>query len=297
MIIVAFNSSGKCIKNSYLCIINFTRMTIVTVTSDWKNCDYYTGGLRGSLISLSSGLSVVEVTNSIPCFDVLQEIFILRSVFRHFPESSIHLLGVMSEPSPNAPMVIVFGDGHYFVGVNDGRFSLLFENPPSVCFEILKFNEMPFSSFMSLELFREAVDIILTNSFEKRTKICNLKRESSPGVVHNPNLIVGRVVYSDSLGNAITNIEKRLFDSIHKGRDFTIFVQGPYTKINRISRGYNDSSPGELIALFNSLGYLELAVNQGNITTLESLNPSSEIRIKFTTNIKQDINETGEGTQ
>lgn len=267
-------------------------MTIVTITSDWKNSDYYMGALRGSLISLSSGLNVVEVTNSIPAFDVLQEIFILRSVFRHFPDGSIHLLGVMSEPAPPTPMVIVYGEGHYFIGVNDGRFSLLFDNPPAVCFEILKAGEITFSSFISLELFREAVDIILTNSFERRTKICNLKRESSPGVVHNPNLIVGRIVYSDSLGNAITNIEKRLFDTIHKGRDFTIFVQGPYTKINRISRGYNDSAPGELIALFNSLGFLELAVNQGNITALENLNPSSEIRIKFANTIKQDINET-----
>jgi hypothetical protein len=190
-------------------------------------------------------------------------------------------MGVMSEPSPGANIVIVFGEGHYFVGVNDGRFSLLFDNPPAVCFEILKGRSIAFSSFNSLELFNEAVDIICTNSFETRTKICDVKRESSPGVVHNENNITGRVLYIDSFGNAITNIERRVFDSIHNGRDFTIFVQGPYTKINRISRGYNDSSPGEIIALFNSAGLLEIAVNQGNIALLESINPTSEIRIRF----------------
>ncbi|HBG25209.1 MAG: hypothetical protein A2X17_08370 [Bacteroidetes bacterium GWF2_41_61] len=256
-------------------------MTLVTITSDWKNGDYYLAALKGSLLSLSSDISVVDITNSIPSFDVLQEIFIIKSAYRHFPQNTIHLMGVMSEPAPGANIVIVFGEGHYFVGVNDGRFSLLFDNPPAVCFEILKGRSIAFSSFNSLELFKEAVDIICTNSFETRTKICDVKRESSPGVVHNENNITGRVLYIDSFGNAITNIERRVFDSIHKGRDFTIFVQGPYTKINRISRGYNDSSPGEIIALFNSAGLLEIAVNQGNIALLESINPSSEIRIRF----------------
>ncbi len=256
-------------------------MTLVTITSDWKNGDYYLGALKGSLLSLSSDICVVDITNSIPSFEVLQEIFILRSTYRHFPQNTIHLMCVMSEPALGTNIVIVFGDGHYFIGVNDGRFSLLFDIPPAVCFEILKGRDIPFTSFTSLELFKEAVDIICTNSFETRTKICAINRESSPGVVHNDNNITGRVLYIDSFGNAITNIEKRVFDSIHKGRDFTIFVQGPYTKINKISRGYNDSSPGEIIALFNSVGLLEIAVNQGNIALLENLNPSSEIRIRF----------------
>ncbi len=256
-------------------------MTIITITSDWKNGDYYYGALNGALLSLSTELRVVDITNSVPCFDVLQEIFIIRSSFRYFPKSSIHLLGVMSEPDASSPMVIVYGEGHYFVGVNDGRFSLLFDNPPSVCFRLLKGMEIPFSTFLSLELFREAADIILTNTFESRTKVCDLRRESSPGLVYNDKSITGRVLYCDSFGNAVTNIERRVFDSLHKGRDFIIFVQGPYLKITKISRGYSDSVPGEIIALFNSLGMLEIAINQGDITAAENLNTSSQVRIKF----------------
>ena len=52
-------------------------------------------------------------------------------------------------------------------------------------------------------------------------------------------------------------------------------------KIGKISRGYYDSRPGEVIALFNSLELLEIAVNQGDVTKLENLTPSSEIRVKF----------------
>ncbi len=256
-------------------------MSVVTITSDWNKGDYYSGVLKGALLSSLSGISVVDITNSVPGFDVLQEIFILRATYPRFPQSTIHLMGVMSEPSPGNPMVIVCGEGHYFIGINDGRFSLLLDNPPPVCFEIITDGETLSASFASVDLFVRGVGIILSNSFESQTTICNLKRETAAGIVHDKNTITGRVIYCDSFGNAITNIPRTLFDSLHNGRNFTIFVQGPYTKIKKISRGYYDSFPGEPIALFNSLGLLELAVNQGDITKLENLTPSSQVKIKF----------------
>lgn len=72
-----------------------------------------------------------------------------------------------------------------------------------------------------------------------------------------------------------------MFDRLQRGRSFTIFVQGPYTKVTTISHSYSQHLPGEILALFNSLGLLEIAVNQGNIATLENLGTASEIRIKF----------------
>ena len=256
-------------------------MNIVTITSDWNKGDYYLGTLKGALYSLSSDLRVVDITNSVPSFDVLQEIFILKSTFNHFPESTIHLMGVMSEPTPESPMVIVFFKGHYFVGVNDGRFSLLFDSVPPICFEILEWEQLLASTFCAIDYFSRGVDIIINNKFESCTKASAIKKEYKALPVQNTDSIIGRVIYCDSFGNAITNIEKKMFDSIHNGRDFTIYIQGPYLKINKISSGYSSSHPGEIIALFNSLGYLELAVNQGNITTLENLSTSSEVRVKF----------------
>ena len=256
-------------------------MAIITITSDWKEGDYYLGALKGALFSLRSGIDIVEITNAIPSFDVLQEVFILKNSFRHFPKESIHLMGVMSEPSQEAPMVVIYAEGHYFIGVNDGRFSLLFDNPPSICFEIEKDKSMPYSTFSALEFFKEGVDIILSNTFESRTRASRIKTEVISGVVYNEESIVGRVIYIDSFGNIITNIEKRLFDTIQQGRRYIIFIQGPYTKLEQISYDYRDVAPGKMVALFNSLGLLEIAMNQSNLSELEGLTLSTEVRIKF----------------
>ena len=256
-------------------------MVIVTITSDWRDGSYYLGALKGAILSLSQSVTVVEITNSIPSFDILQEAFVLKSCYSHFPEGSIHLMCVMSEPAYDAPMVILYTEGHYFIGINDGRFSHMFNNPPAICFEILREKSRFGSTFSSLELFKKGVDIIIGNSFEKRTVVSDVKKETIAEVVYNEDAIVGRVIYIDSFGNAITNIEKRLFDSLQRGRTYTIYANGPYNKINKISKGYKDTLPGTTVALFNSVALLELAVNQGNISELEGLMPSSEVRIKF----------------
>ena len=254
-------------------------MTIVTLTSDWNKSDYYLGVLKGRLASLSLKINLLEITNSIPSFDILQETFILRSTYLNFPANSIHLLGVMCEPTPESPMIIVYANSHYFIGINDGRFSQLFENPPSMAFAINQDDN--FSSFMAPALFARGVKTILENSFEANTKACDLKRESVARVVYDENTIVGKVVYIDSFGNAVSNIEKSVFDRVHRARNFTIFVQGPHIKIKSISRGYYQGNPGGIMALFNSIGLLEISLYMDSLAKLESIVPGSEIRIKF----------------
>ena len=41
-------------------------MTIVTITSDWSFDDYYTGVLKGALLSVSQEVNVVEISKNIP---------------------------------------------------------------------------------------------------------------------------------------------------------------------------------------------------------------------------------------
>jgi S-adenosylmethionine hydrolase len=46
--------------------------------------------------------------------------------------------------------------------------------------------------------------------------------------------------------------------------------------IDRISESYADVQPGEKLALFNSAGYLEIAINKGNAAGLFGLKGFSE---------------------
>jgi len=254
-------------------------MTIVTITSDWSFDDYYSGVLKGALLSVNQEVNIVEISKNIPSHDVLKEAFILSSTYKHFPLGSIHLMCVASEPTPDAKMIIAFYDGHYFVGINDGRFSQIFETVPVMGFEII--SESKFSTFMSYEYFALALDIVVNNKFGELTRPCDIKQEIVRRVVYDMNSITGRVVWCDSYGNAITNIERSLFDKLRGGRDFTIYAGGPYIKINEICRRYNDYPAGSIIALFNSKGFLEIALVSGNLSKIDNIDSSTEVRIKF----------------
>ena len=95
------------------------------------------------------------------------------------------------------------------------------------------------------------------------------------------SVISGSIIYIDSYQNAITNISKELFDRVGRDRRFDILVQSNHNKVNSISNTYSDVEPGDLLALFNSAGLLEIAICTGYAAQLLNLNVGSSVRIKF----------------
>ena len=89
------------------------------------------------------------------------------------------------------------------------------------------------------------------------------------------------MIHIDSYQNAITNISEELFKRVGNGRPFVIYVQSKHYTINRINVRYNESDPGDLLAIFNSSGVLEIAMREGNAAGLMRLTTNSTIRVEF----------------
>ena len=66
-----------------------------------------------------------------------------------------------------------------------------------------------------------------------------------------------------------------------EGRDFEIFVQSNHYVIKKINQYYHETPAGEILALFNSVGLLEVAMNSGNAADLLGLSSNSSVRVKF----------------
>jgi S-adenosylmethionine hydrolase len=67
------------------------------------------------------------------------------------------------------------------------------------------------------------------------------------------------------------NITKDEFEEIRRGRNFRIVLMRNSEFITKISDDYADAQPGENLAFFNAAGYLEIAINKGNIAGLFGL--------------------------
>ncbi|KPK85382.1 MAG: hypothetical protein AMS27_07440 [Bacteroides sp. SM23_62_1] len=256
-------------------------MPIITLTTDWNANDFYVGAIKGKILSHCPQALIVDISHQVQPFNITQAAFIIRNTYANFPENSIHIIGVNTESGPEKLFLAMKYLNHFFIGTDNGIFGLLFEHDPEIIVSI-KTKEKA-SSFAALTVFAETAGKLANEakietlgspvkSFQKRIPIRAAIEES---------VINGSVIYIDSYKNAITNISRELFERVGKNRPFEIYVRSNHYKITKINSFYHETSPGEILALFNSVGLLEIAINMGNVAELLDLSINSSIRIKF----------------
>jgi S-adenosylmethionine hydrolase len=100
--------------------------------------------------------------------------------------------------------------------------------------------------------------------------------EIQPKISQDQKLITGGVIYIDNYGNVISNISRKLFTEIGKGRDFKVSAgRYNFTKVfNKYNEIINPDATdtkqfhGNRLAIFNSAGYLEIAIYRSNLKTV-----------------------------
>jgi S-adenosyl-L-methionine hydrolase (adenosine-forming) len=259
-------------------------MRSVTLTSDWQNGDFYIGAVKGVIMAHCVDVQILDLSHQVSEFNSSQAAFVLRACYRYFPKGTIHIIAVNAESSAKQPFVLVKNDGQYFIGADNGMFGLLFDLKPEAVYELdAKYFPATYSSFPELTLFARVAAKLTKNenplSFAAQRD--DIFRHYPYLPVVDETSISGKVVYIDSYRNVIVNVTQDLFERVARGRKFDIFLQSKRYKISQISRTYNETSLGELVALFNSIGMLELAMNKGHIADILNLTRDSVIRIDF----------------
>lgn len=262
-------------------------MAIITLTTDWGSDGMYIGAFKGKLNTYMPGVSVVDVTHEIKPFDLSHAAFVMRNTYKHFPEGSVHILAVGGNinPSLKREFIVMQNEGHYFIGMNDGVWGVVFNSIPEeahyidIPSEMLENN----SAFPELELFSAVATGIIQGVPMKDfgSPFTNMKRLNPHLPILNKNEIKGHIIYFDVYGNAITNIAKEDFEDIRRSRSFEIFVSSNAYVIDKINKHYQESRKGQLLSIYSFSGLLELAVCNGNAKNLLNLDLFSEVIVKF----------------
>ncbi|MFC2151610.1 S-adenosyl-l-methionine hydroxide adenosyltransferase family protein [Bacteroidota bacterium] len=255
-------------------------MPVITLTTDWNNDDFYLGAVKGAIYNSCIDATIVDITHQIKPFNIYQAAFILKNCHKFYPKGSVHIIGVKTEAFANQQFIAAEFEDRYFLGTDNGIFSLLFKDDDTVKFVLLDYER---SSFPVLDVFSKvACKLIEGEEFDSLgNEVKEIERRVPLRATIDESSISGSVVYIDSFQNAITNVSNDLFKRIGKGRPFKIYVQSNHYVISKINQSYQETSIGELLALFNSLNLLEIAINGGNAAELLNLDTNSTIRIKF----------------
>ena len=100
-------------------------MAIITLTTDLGTKDSYLASVKGSIYSQLDDAKIIDITNDITAFNIPQAAFVLRNCYKDFPVGSIHIISVDDELSIENEHLAVKANGHYFIGTDNGLFSLL----------------------------------------------------------------------------------------------------------------------------------------------------------------------------
>lgn len=261
-------------------------MSIITLTTDWGLRDHYVAAVKGAIYSRYHDAIVVDISHLVPPFDIIHASFILKHAYPNFPKGSIHVIGVNTQSGKDVSYIAMYSQGHYFIGADNGIFSLICDEHPE---KIIELNSEGIDNtliFPTKNIFVKAACHLAQGG-----KIEELGTEKSgfwERVLLRPaidaSVIRGSVIYIDSYGNVITNITQKLFNEVGRGRSFTIFFRKFNYNITALSKTYNDVPEGEKLALFNTLDLLEIAMNQGKANGLLGLKLNDSIRIEFDVN-------------
>ena len=241
-------------------------MPIVTLTSDLGTKDYYLAAVKAAAYKRIPELKWVDISNHIPAFDMAKAAFVLKNVWREFPEGTVHIIGVDSDWSRDTPYGIVKFEGQFFVGTDNGFFSLLFGDEISPEWvRHIRLDGDEDLSFPTKSIFVSVAAKITKeeNLDDFSSEVEGYRRRPNLAPVIEPDNIRGMAIYVDAYGNVITNITRSLFEDVVGSRPFNIVLRRGDSDLNRISRTYSEVPQGEKVALFTSEGFLEIAINHG----------------------------------
>lgn len=255
-------------------------MAIVTLLTDSGESDHYIAAIKARILSVDPMLTIVDISHQIRMFDIGHAAFVLRSVFREFPKGTVHLVGVDASGNRGERFVILRMDGHFFVGANNGLFSLVSDQHPESIWEI-NLTASPDTTFPEKEIFAEAAARLAVGQDPSTIGIPvgDIKRLIDRQVKATRKQITGNIIRVDHFGNLITNIPKQAFDILSKGKAFTVQFGGE--KFRRIHASYNQADQGECFIVFNSQDFLEIGIFRGNASELLGLEYDGMVNIIF----------------
>jgi S-adenosylmethionine hydrolase len=251
-------------------------MHLVTLTTEWRPDDIYGGILKGMLLRLSPGITVIDNACNIPPFSISHAAFIVRNTFESYPKGTVHIICVHSEAGEDQDYLLVRARDHYFIGTDNGIFNLILNSEPE---EVIRLESS--GSTDELAIFANAAAAI-AGGIDIHTLGMPADKiiEKIPlRATIDKEVIIGSIIFIDSYGNAISNITREVFYRVFENKKFRILIQSNKNHTGTISGRYCDVPVGDLLARFNQLDLLEVSINGADVSELLSLSIGSVIRV------------------
>ncbi|MCK4236929.1 MAG: SAM-dependent chlorinase/fluorinase, partial [Candidatus Krumholzibacteria bacterium] len=246
---------------------------IIALLTDYGWHNWYMGVMKGVILGINPDVRIVDLCHDVSSRDVREGSYILGNTFNYFPHGTIFLCVVDPGVGGKRKNLIIQTEDYYFVSPDNGILSSIFEKGmirkvfnvrPGKYTLSLKGSTFhgrdifgPIAAHLSLGVSPEAMGEELESV---------LTVPALTPFINDQGYISGRAVFVDTFGNILTNIDEDYLESVFPNGvpwdNCRVRLSGK--SIKGVKRYYAQGERGKLMALINSWGYLEIAVNGGS---------------------------------
>lgn len=245
-------------------------MAIVTLSTDIGQQDYLVGAIKGQLLMQDATFNIVDITHYLTNTNFPQAAYITSNAFKHFPVNTFHIVILNYFDTSVNHLLVAMHNEQYIICPDNGILTMIAGEKPT---NIAKIALRGHHTLLS----RTAVVAQVIHYITQHGKFA--VDAENPIVINEKyplkamvgaNWIEGQILFIDQFENVVVNITQQEFEEKRAGRKFNILFTRDDV-INSISNNYSDAADGDKLAFFNSAGYLEIAINKGNMAGIFGL--------------------------
>ena len=255
---------------------------LITLTTDFGITAPYVAVMKGVILSLNPQARILDLSHAIRPQDIRHASYFLATAVPYFPPGTIHLCVV--DPGVGSERAALYAEagGQHLVGPDNGVFTGIFrKSTPRLVRRLIEprfWRPQVSNTFQGRDIFAP-VAAHLSLGIDPR--------ELGPELPHPVEFPLhsavtfgkkwrGEVQFVDDFGNLITNIPACKLKSLPVG----VSIDGLPGQKLRWVRTYAEATPGELVCLFSSDGFFEVAEVNGNAARRLGVDQGAEVELE-----------------
>jgi len=239
----------------------------ITLTTDFGLTAPYVAVMKGVILSINPAAHILDLTHAIRPQDIRHASYFLGTAVPLFPQGTIHVCVVDPGVGSDRAAICAESGGQYLVGPDNGAFTGVWRKLGGVS-RVRRLAEQRFwrsrvsDTFHGRDIFAPVAAhlSLVVDPTEFGPELADPVELPIRSAVTFGRQWRGEVLFVDDFGNLITNIPACKLKSL----PVKVSVGGSAPQVLRWVRTYSEAAPGELVCLFSSDGYFEIAEVNGN---------------------------------
>lgn len=260
---------------------------VITLITDFGLKDEYVGAVKGVILTTAPNARIVDITHLIPPQNVQAASHLLARASGYFPPGTVHLAIVDPGVGTSRSILAIAADSQYFIGPDNGIFTPIYGSAASLAVHRVTAADLFLATVGATFHGRDIMAPVAARlasglAIDKvgpRIAVQDCVHSPHGAITRRGNMLQGEIVHVDNFGNLCSNISRREAENF--AGSMTIAVRITDNIVIPLCHSYGDRARGDLLALYDSHDYLEIAVNQGSAARRLNLTVGARILLSL----------------